>query len=236
LYQERPQQCELLPSNEHKTKRQRLQVLPHKKYQALAYKLREQVVTCTHESYTLMVINTTLRAFRAQQRADVPIDLTDPPPVTAPAGLIPQSPLVKEEQAATPADASTTNKKAAKPPATPWTYNWLHKPTTKLNTHINDKTFITTITTQYSGASTDITLTCAYDNNPHVTLTAALSILGTTLPMEVLQKMFQHNPTRSGSTLAALLKENNGDKHFPLEDYNTAVANRNLPPVSMQFS
>jgi hypothetical protein len=42
--------------------------------------------------------------------------------------------------------------------------------------------------------------------------------------------MFQHNHTGSGSTLAAILKENNADKHFQFEDYNTAVANKNLTP------
>jgi hypothetical protein len=155
---------------------------------------------------------------------------THPPPVTAPAGLIPQSPLITEEQAATPTDASTTTKKSAKPPATPRTYNWLHKPTAKLNTHIHDETFLTTIATQYTGTSTDITLTCTYDNNPQATLTTALSILGTTLPTEVLQKMFQYNPTKLGKTLAAILKENNAGKYFQFEDYNTAVANRNLTP------
>jgi hypothetical protein len=124
-------------------------------------------------------------------------DTRTPTTNVCPVGLIPPSPLIKEEQAATPADASTTNKKSAKPPATPRTYHCLHKPTAKLNTHIHDETFLTTITTQYSGASTDITLTCTYDNNPQATLTAALSILGTTLLTEVLQKMFQYNPTKS---------------------------------------
>jgi hypothetical protein len=90
--------------------------------------------------------------------------------------------------------------------------------------------FLKTIATEYAGASTDITLTSTYDDNPQATLTAVLSILGTTLPAEVLQKMFQYNPTQSGKTLAAILKENNADKHFRFEDYNTAVANKNLPP------
>jgi hypothetical protein len=183
-----------------------------------------------------VTIDSTLKAFRAQQRADAIVDLTDsptpapPPPTTVPAGLVPPSPLIKEEQAATPADTSTTTKKSAKPSATPRTYTWFHKPTAKLNMHIHDEAFLTTITTQYPGPSTDIPLTCTYDNNPQATLTAALSILGTTFPTEVLQKMFQHNHTRSGSTLAAILKENNADKHFQFEDYNTAVANRNLTP------
>jgi hypothetical protein len=126
--------------------------------------------------------------------------------------------------------ASTTNKSLTKPPATPRTYKWFPKPTTKLNTHIHDETFLMTITTQYSGTSPDITLTCTYDNNPQTTLTAALSILGTTLPTEVLQKMFKYKPTESERTLSAILKESNADKHFIFEDYNAAVADRNLTP------
>jgi hypothetical protein len=150
--------------------------------------------------------------------------------VAVPAGLIPQSPLIKEEQTTTPADASTANKSSTKPPAAPRTYKWFPKPTTRLNTHIHNKTFLTTITTQYTGASTDITLTCTYDNNPQATLTAALSILGTTLPTEVLQKMFKYKPTESERTLSATLKESNADKHFIFEDYNAAVADKNLTP------
>jgi hypothetical protein len=59
-------------------------------------------------------------------------------------------------------------------------------------------------------------------------LTAAVTILGTTLPTEVLQMMFQNNHIASGSTLTAILKENDADKNFRFEDYNTAVANKNL--------
>jgi hypothetical protein len=129
-------------------------------------------------------------------------------------------PLVKEETSATPADVSTTNKSSTKPPATPRTYKWFPKPTIRLNTHgnIHDETFLTTITTQYSGTSPDITLTYKYDNNPHTTLTAALSILGTTLPTEALQKMFKYKPTESERTLSAILKESNADKHFIFKD------------------
>jgi hypothetical protein len=236
LYWERTQQCELHPSHEPTAKRQKPQVLSQKVYQTIASKLQEQVVTCTHESQILVVIDTTLKAHRAQKRADATIDLTNsplpkpPPPLPLPAGLIPQSPLIKEETSTTPADASTANKSSAKPPATPRTYKWLHKPTTRLNTHIHDAAFLTTITTEYSGASTDITLTCTYNNNPQATLTAALSILGTTLSAEVLQKMFQYKPTESSRTLLAILKENNADKHFRFEDYNAAVADKNLTP------
>jgi hypothetical protein len=87
-----------------------------------------------------------------------------------------------------------------------------------------------TITTEYSGASTDITLTSTYNNNPQATLTAALSILGTTLSAEVLQKMFQYKPTELSRTLLAILKEDNASKHFRFEDYNAAVADKNLTP------
>jgi hypothetical protein len=107
---------------------------------------------------------------------------------------------------------------------------WFPKPTTRLNIHIHDASFLTTIATEYAGASTDITLTCTYNNNPHATLTAALSILGTTLPTEVLQKMFHDDHTESGSTLAAILKENDADKYSRFEDYNAAVADKNLTP------
>jgi hypothetical protein len=201
LYQERTRQCELHPSDEPTAKRQRPQVLNHKKYQAIAYKLREQVVTCTHESQILVVIDTTLKAHRAQKRADATVDLTDSPipahqpPITITEGLIPPSPLIKEENRPTTPAASTSDKSSTKPTATPRTYKWFPKPTTKLNTHIHDAAFLKTIATEYAGASTDITLTCTYNNNPQATLTAALIILGTTLPTEVLQKMFQYNPT-----------------------------------------
>jgi hypothetical protein len=227
LYQERTRQCELLPPDERKAKRQRLQVLPHKKYQALAYRLREILVTCTHESHTLMTIDTTLRAFRAQQRADAPIDLTDPTtPTTGDCPRRTHTTIPANQGGASNHTGRRVNNKQEVVQTTGNSPDLQMVP----QTHINDETFLTTITTQYPGASTDIPLTCTYDNNPQATLTAALSILGTTLPTEVLQKMFQHNPTRSGSTLAAILKENNADKHFQSEEYNTAVVNRNLTP------
>jgi hypothetical protein len=167
-----------------------------------------------------VVIDTTFKAHRAQKRADATVDLTGSPipahqpPITITKGLIPPSPLIKEENRPTTLAASTSDKSSTKPTATPRTYKWFPKPTTKLNTHIHDASFLTTIATEYAGASTDITLTCTYDDNPQATLTAALSILGTTLPAEVLQKMFQYKPTESGRTLLAILKKNNADKHF----------------------
>jgi hypothetical protein len=42
--------------------------------------------------------------------------------------------------------------------------------------------------------------------------------------------MIQYNPTQLGKTLAAILNENNTGKHFRFEDYNTAVADKNLNP------
>jgi hypothetical protein len=42
--------------------------------------------------------------------------------------------------------------------------------------------------------------------------------------------MFHDNHTASGSTLTAILKENDANKYFRFEDYNTAVANKNLTP------
>jgi hypothetical protein len=197
LYQERTQQCELHPSDEPTAKRQKPQVLSHKKYQAMASKLREQVVTCTHESQVLVVIDTTLKAHQAQKVVDATVDLTDspipahPPTITITGGLIPSSPLIKDENRPTTPAASTSDKSLTKPTATARTYKWFPKPTTRLNTHIHDASFLTTIATEYAGASTDITLTCTYDDNPQATLTATLSILGTTLPTEVLQKMVQ---------------------------------------------
>jgi hypothetical protein len=79
LYQERTPLCEPHPSDEPIAKRQRPQVLSHRKYQAIASKLQEQVVTCTHESQFLVVIDSTLKAHRAQKRAYAPIDLTGSP-------------------------------------------------------------------------------------------------------------------------------------------------------------
>jgi hypothetical protein len=236
LYQERTRQCELQSSDKPTAKRQRLQVLNHNKYRAITCKLRETVVTCTHESQILVVIDTTLKAHQAQKRADAIVNLTDspmpapPPPITNTDGLIPPSPIVKEENHPTTTAASTSDNSLTEPTATVKTYKWSHLPTSKLNTHIHDASFLKTIATEYAGASTDITLTCTYDDNPQATLIAALSILGTTLLAEALQKMFQYNPTQSGKTLAAILKENNADKHFRFEDYDTAVGDKNLTP------
>jgi hypothetical protein len=223
LYHERTPHGEPLPSDEPTEKRRRPQVLSHRKYQAITSKLRELVVTCTHESQFLVVIDSTLKAHRAHKRPYVPIDFTN-------AGIIPQSPLVKEETSATPATESTTNKSSTKPPATPRNYKWFPNPITKLNSHIHDATFLKTITTEYSGTSPDITLTCTYDNNPQTILTAELSILGTTLPTEVLQKMFKYKPTELERTLSTIVKESNADKHFIFEDYNAAVADIDLTP------
>jgi hypothetical protein len=67
-----------------------------------------------------------------------------------------------------------------------------------------------------------------YDDNPQTTITAALNILGIAIPTEALQTMFKNDHTASGSTLAAILKENDADKYLRFEDYGTAVANKNL--------
>jgi hypothetical protein len=79
LYQERTRQCKLQSSDEPTAKRQRLQVLNHNKYRAIVCQLRETVVTCIYESQILVVIDTTLKAHRAQKRADAIVDLTDSP-------------------------------------------------------------------------------------------------------------------------------------------------------------
>jgi hypothetical protein len=97
-------------------------------------------------------------------------------------------------------------------------------------THHQTHSFINIIDAEFAGATTDIKLTCTYDDNPPATLTAALCILGTTLPADVLQKMFQYNLTKSGKTLEAILKENNANKHFQSEDYNAAVVDKDLTP------
>jgi hypothetical protein len=52
----------------------------------------------------------------------------------------------------------------------------------------------------------DITLTCTYDDNPQATLIAALSILGTTLPVEVLQKDDPVQPHAIGENTSGYLK------------------------------
>jgi hypothetical protein len=166
FYQERTRQCELQASEEPIAKRQRLQVLNHKNYQAIACKLQEQVVTCTHKSQILVVIDTTLKAHRTQKRGDAIVDLTysptpaPPPPIPVPEGLIPPSLQVKEENLPTTTATSTSNKSSTEPTATVKTYKWSHLPTAKLNTHIHDASFLKTIATEYAGASTDITLNC----------------------------------------------------------------------------
>jgi hypothetical protein len=186
----------------------------------------------------LVTIDQTLKVFRAQQRADTAVDVdainqtttTHPPPATTHEGLIPQSPLIKEEKATTTANASTTGTKSTKPSATPRTYTWSRKPTVRLNVHIPDEPFLTTVITQYHATTPNIPLSCAYDDNPQTTITAALSILGTATPTEALQTMLNNNHTASGSTLTAILMENDADKYLRFEDYSTAVANKNLTP------
>jgi hypothetical protein len=42
--------------------------------------------------------------------------------------------------------------------------------------------------------------------------------------------MSQYNLTKSGKTLAAILKEHNADKYFQFKDYIVAVADNNLIP------
>jgi hypothetical protein len=75
LFQERTRQCELHPPNKQKAKCQRLQVITQPNYQKLSYKLREQVVTSTHESQMLVTIDQTLKVFRAQLHADTAVDV-----------------------------------------------------------------------------------------------------------------------------------------------------------------
>jgi hypothetical protein len=163
---------------------------------------------------------------RTQQSTSTPSTPTHPPPVPTHDGLIPQSPLIKEEN--TTANASTASKQSAKPSTTSRTYTWSRKPTYRLNTHIPDVPFLTTVITQYHATTPNISLTCAYVDNPQTTITAALSILGTAIPTEALQTMFKNDHTASGSTLTAILKENDADKYLRFEDYGTAVANKNL--------
>jgi hypothetical protein len=55
---------------------------------------------------------------------------------------------------------------STKPPETVQTYRWFPTPTAKVNTHIHNDSFLKTIAKEYSGATTKITLTCTYDNNP----------------------------------------------------------------------
>jgi hypothetical protein len=78
LYQEQTLQCKLQSSAKPTAKRQMLQVFNHNKYRAIARCLREIVVTCDHGSL-LVLIDTTLKAHRAQQRADAIVDLTSSP-------------------------------------------------------------------------------------------------------------------------------------------------------------
>jgi hypothetical protein len=83
LYQERTLQCTLQSPAEPTAKRQRLQVLNHTKYRAIAQYLRETVVTFKHGPQVLVIIDTTLKAHRAQKIADATVDLTIvPKPVT----------------------------------------------------------------------------------------------------------------------------------------------------------
>jgi hypothetical protein len=100
-----------------------------------------------------VVIDTTLKAHRAQKRADAIVDLTDSPMpappslITTTGGLIPPSPQVKEENLPTTTATSTSDKSSTEPTATVKTYKWSRLPAAKLNTHIHDASFLKTIAT-----------------------------------------------------------------------------------------
>jgi hypothetical protein len=180
-----------------------------------------------HGYMIIVLIDSTLQAYRATKRANATVNLTGDPSASK---LIPPSPLIKQESPPKPADASTPKQVAIKPPATVQTYKWSPKPTTDCDTHIRYDSFLKTITTAYPGAAQNIILTCTYANNPQAALTVALQMLGTTLPADVLQGMFKYDLTKSNKTLAAVLKEHNANKHIQFEDYASAVADRNLTP------
>jgi hypothetical protein len=184
----------------------------------------------------LVLIDSPLQTNQARKIANATIDLTIDRKPTAQSRvpdtgeIIPPSPPVKQKPPTLPIDAPTLAKAAINSPAPVHTYKWSPKPTAKINTHIHNDLFLKTISTEYPGATPNITLTCKYTTNPQATLTAALHILGTTLPEDILQPIFQYDLTKSSKTLAAFLKEHNADKHFQFEDYNAAVADRNLTP------
>jgi hypothetical protein len=166
----------------------------------------------------------TLQNHRANNRAAF-VDLTTSGPEPKPATtyptegeIIPSSPPIKQESPPKPEVTPTPTQASTKPPATAQTYKWSPVPTASTNTHIHDDSFLKTISTEYPAATPNVTLTCMYDTNPQATLTAALHILGTTLPADVLQTMFQYDLTKSGKTLPAFLKEHNAGKHFQFDD------------------
>jgi hypothetical protein len=184
----------------------------------------------------LALIDSTLQNHRSAKRANAFVSLTsDPEPkpaTTVPdtCEIIPPSPPVKQESPTEPANAPTPSQASTKPPATVQTYKWSPVSTASCNTHIRNDAFLKTISTEYPGAAQNITLTCKYADNPQATLTAALGLLGITLPADVLQLMFKFDLTKSNKTLAAILKEHKANKHIQFEDYHTAVANKNLTP------
>jgi hypothetical protein len=189
-------------ANKPTAKRQRLQIIHHNTYREIEAKI-PTVMRYTHRAVVLVLIDSTLQTRRATKIANATVDLTINQKPTAKSRapdaseIILTSPPIKQESPPKPADASTLAKAAINPPAPLHTYKWYPKPTAKINTHIHDDSFLKSISTEYSGATTNITLTCTYDNNPQATLTAALHLLGTTLLMDVLQPMFQNNLTKS---------------------------------------
>jgi hypothetical protein len=177
-------------------KRQKLQILHHDKYRTIEAQIK-MVRRYTQLVLVLFLIDSTLQIHRANKRAAAIINLTSdakPKPATTchNAGkIIPPSPPIKEESPTKPASSPTPGPASTKQPSTVQTYKWSPTPTAKLNTHIHDNLFLKTIATEYPGATATIALTCAYNTNPQATLTAALHILGTKLPVDVLQPMFQ---------------------------------------------
>jgi hypothetical protein len=77
-------QCTLQSAAEPTAKWQKLQVLNHAKYQAISQCLRDTVVTFKHGSQILVIIDSILKAHRAQKIADATIDLIAPEPPPPP--------------------------------------------------------------------------------------------------------------------------------------------------------
>jgi hypothetical protein len=69
-------QCTLQSADESTAKRQKLQVLNHAKYQVIAQRLRDTVIMFKHEAQILVIIDSSLKAHRAQKIADATISLT----------------------------------------------------------------------------------------------------------------------------------------------------------------
>jgi hypothetical protein len=229
------------PTSEPKAKRLKNEILDSSKYSELALAVTAQYKT-TVSTKDIAFMDLTLQNHRSHAMAlsllKAPIiDITGDTPPTVPifppsgkrhaigttATITPtQVQNVKEENTTVPTAARRSLFLKTQ------TFTWQALPTTERDHCITTASFLKTIPTVYPLAERPLLLSCEYEQNPRFTLEALLTIIGTSVPTEFLDKMFSRDHTLRTNTINSIFKQNNADQHFQFMDYATAVVNRNL--------